>query len=43
MRVTESVATANTQFYKSVATKDKKETKIGSEILKTQRVFLVSS
>jgi hypothetical protein len=27
MRVTESVATANTQFYKSVATKDKKETK----------------
>jgi hypothetical protein len=27
MRVTESVATANTQFYKSVVTKDKKETK----------------
>jgi hypothetical protein len=25
MRVTESVATANTQFYKSVATKDKKK------------------
>jgi hypothetical protein len=27
MRVTESVATANTQFYKSVATKDKKRDK----------------
>jgi hypothetical protein len=27
MRVTESVATANTQFYKSVATKDKKRQK----------------
>jgi hypothetical protein len=30
MRVTESVATANTQFYKSVATKDKREQKIAS-------------